>query len=344
MKNYLRIDWLMANADAVVRYRTQAELMPISNKASLQGALAALLVLPQVQKRLDLLKNLDFNRTHGSDSTHLENVLPMLNDFGLYHGMDAFDHAVGNISDIAEIVLNEGYDKLIAYPFLIRSRFPMSGLMDYAIGRVNTIYSFTRHMDFDIYDDPQNHKGVPKAFRDRPIIKPSIACDTVSGGVNIRVPLIYDIVMFAEIYDYACAEIREKIDNIIKYTISPEYDIVVPMYGILPAPPRKYYAMGWDCKKPFNDGQGYANPNLQRLLLYSRFPAATKSTWFANAIDYLTQYKTPNSTYIFPKNYLVEKDCNWVLGMHMSLAENRRKKQYAEIESTFYMLSLLKCL
>jgi len=100
--------------------------------------------------------------------------------------------------------------------------------------------------------------------------------------------------------------------------------------------------MGWDCKKPFNDNQDYSYSNLHRLLLYSCFPTAVKSMWFLNAVTYLMQYKTENDTFLFPKEYLIETDSNWVLGSRMSLAENRRKKQYAEIESTFYMLKLLK--
>jgi len=314
------------------------ELICTDDKALLQDALTGVLTLPQTQKRLSLLKNLDYTKTHGSAGWHLENVLPMLNDFGLHYGMDAFDSETACIEEITAVVSDGGYDRLVAYPFLLRSKFPFDGLLDYAIERIDTIYDFTRHMDFDIYDDVANYRGVPKPFQDRPVIKPSIA----SGG-KIRLPMIYDIVMMAEEYERVSAEIQAKIDNIIEYIISPKYDVVVFMYGILCAAPRKYYAMGWDCKKPFNDNHNYSNPNLHRLLLYSSFPTARKSTWFANAMGYLTQYKTATGTYIFPKEFLPEKDCNWVLGTRMSLAENRRKKQWVEVESTFYMSKLLYC-
>ena len=333
------IEWLMANAEPVIRYRTQTELMNIDDKELLRGTMTALLELPQVQKRLVLLRNLDYNRVHGSDSTYLENVLPMLNDYGLHYGIDAFNRETKSISDISAIVAgNKNYQKITAYPFLLRSKFPIDGLLDFAVERIDTIYDFTRYMDFAIYEETENFKGVPKTFQDRPIIKPTIA-----HGSMCRLPLIYDIVTMSEVYDRVSSEIQAKIDNIIEYIISPEYDVIVPGYGILSAPHRNYYSMGWDCKKPFNDNQNYSYPNLHRLMLYSSFPVAVKSTWFQNAIDYLTQYKTSNGTYIFPKEYLSEYDSNWVLGSHMSLAENRRKKQYSEIESTFYMLKLLDC-
>ena len=242
---------------------------------------------------------------------------------------------------ISEKINNDvlNYDKIIACPFLLRSKFPIDGLLDVAVERINTIYDFTRRMDFDIYDDAAAYKGVPKTFQDRPIIKPAL-----SYGNTCRLPLIYDIVTLAEVYDRVTPDTQIKIDNIIEYIISPEYDVVEPGYGILCASQRRYYSMGWDCKKPFNDNQGFAYPNIHRLLLYSGFPAAVKSTWFENAVDYLTQYKTETGAYIFPKEYLPEYDSNWVLGCRMSLAENRRKKQWAEIESTFYMLKLLNCI
>lgn len=330
------LEWIIDNAAPVIRYRTLTELTKCDDKALLQDALSAVLALPQTQKRLTLLKNLDYAKTHGSPAMYLENTLPMLNDYGLYYGMAAFDNEIKSVEEITAIVSDSGYDKLISHPFLLRSKIQIDGLLDFTVERIDMIYNFTRDMNFDIYDDVADYKSVPKSFQDRPVIKPEIA----SGG-RIRLPMIYDIVSMAAIYNCVSAETQEKIDNIIEYVISPEYDIVEPMYGILCAAPKKYYAMGWDCKKPFNDNQGYSNPNLHRLLLYSAFPTAVKSAWFQNALGYLSQYKTKNGTYIFPEDYLPEADGNWVLGVRMSLAENRRKKQWAEIESTFYMLKLL---
>jgi len=313
----MSVDWLLSNAAPVVRYRTLTEL------ACCDVNINEVLALPQTQKRLALLKNMDYTKTHGSPGLYLENVLPMLNDFGLYYGMDGFSSPIG-IEEITAIVSASDYDKLIAYPFLLRSKFPICGLLDFTIERINTIHDFTRHMSFDIYDDTTKYKSVPESFRDRPIIKPEI---------DDSLPMIYDIVAMAAVYDHVSAETQAKIDNIIEYVTSPEYDIVVFMYGIICIAPGKYKAKGWDCK--------VSNSNIHRLLLYSTFPAARNSAWFQNAIDFFAQYKTARGTYIFPKEYLPEADSNWVLGARMSLAENRKKKSWLEIESTFYMLKML---
>jgi len=329
-------EWLLEVASPVIRYRTLVELMRTTDKTLLQDTLTEMLALPQTQKRLASLANLDFNRTHGANGTYLENVLPMLGDFGLHYGIEPFDRASKKMSELMPIISDKGYDKLVAYPFLLRAGFHFDGLLDYAIDRIDTIYDFTRHGNYDIYDDAADYPRVPKSFRNRPVVKPAIA-----SGEAIRLPLIYDMVMLAAVYARMPAETQVKIDNIMDYVISNDYDTVKTGYGILCAAPNKYYAMGWDCLKPFNSNRYYANQNFQRLLLYAQFPTAIKTKWFTHAVDYMAQFRTTTGTYIFPKSFLGESDGNWVLGVRNSLAENRRKKNWIEIESTFYMRKLL---
>lgn len=330
-------EWLIQNASPVIRYRTLVELRETTDKTLVQDTLREVLELPQTKKRLDLLANLDYNRTHGANTTYLENVLPMLGDFGLHYGMEAFDQVNKKISELIPIILDNDYDKLVAYPFLLRAGFPLDELIDYAIQRINTIYDFTRHRDYDIYDGvADDYPSIPKNFRNRPIIKRDIA-----SGDEIRLPLIYDMVMMASVYDRVADELRLKIDNIVDYLMSIDYDWMKTGYGIFCVAPNKYRAMGWDCLKPFNSNRYYANQSIQRLLLYAQFPTARKSKWFTHAVDFMAQFRTPSDTYIFPKAFLSESDSNWVLGAHNALAENRRKKNWIEIESTFYMAKLI---
>jgi len=329
-------EWLMEAASPVIRYRTLVEIMQTTDKTLIQDTLTELLALPQTQKRLDSLANLDCSRIHGANGTYLENVLPMLGDYGLHYSMESFDQASKRIYELVPTISDKGYDKLVAYPILLRAGFPLDGLLDYAIERINTIYDFTRHMNYDIYDDVADYPRVPKAFRNRPVIKPAVA-----SSEAIRLPLIYDMVMLAAVYARVPAEMQMKIDNIVDYVISNDYDTVKIGYGILCAAPNKYYVMGWDCLKPFNSNRYYANQNFQRLLLYAQFPTAIKTKWFSHAVDYMAQFRTSAGTYIFPTSFLGEWNGNWVLGAHNSLAENRRKKAWVEIESTFYMRKLL---
>lgn len=324
-------EWLLKHASPIIQYKIQTELQKNADPAAISYCLNVLLLNPQIIKRLSLLYSLDFARVHGSNVSYLENVLPMLNDFGIRFNNDVVKNMI-NLQHINDAISKYSYsEKLIAYPFLLKSGFIIDGLIEFIIGRVNTIYNYTRHMNYDIYDYTSNYKGVPKNFRDRPMIKPEL----VNDGMY-RYPLIYDVVAFAKIYYHTDHETQDKIDNIMTYILSPDYEKVVFGYGIIYIHPNRYYSMGWDCKKPFIDNY----INLHRLLLYSYFPTVVKSKWFHNTMEFLEQYKTAQGTYIFPKEYLIEKDSNWVLGSHMSLAESRRTMQYIEVESTFYMLCL----
>ena len=102
----MALEWLMAKAAPVIRYRTQIELINECDKGLLEDTLSDILALPQSQNRLSLLKNLNYNRVHGSDSTYLENVLPMLSDYGLHYGVSAFQHETNCILEITEGFLN----------------------------------------------------------------------------------------------------------------------------------------------------------------------------------------------------------------------------------------------
>ena len=327
-------EWLMQNASPVIRYRTLVEIIKSTDEKLIQRTKEEVLALPQTQKRLANAANLDFARIHGANDTYLENVLPMLEDFGLTIGDVKGLRIPKNIPD--NFPDAQFLDKLIAYPFLLRAGFPYSELLDYAQERIDTIYDFTRHGNYAIYDADENHPRLPKAFRTRPVIKPEIA-----SAEAIRLPLIYDMVLLAAAYRHLPPATQAKIDNIVDYVLDNQYDWLKTGYGILNRSPGKYYSMGWDCIKPFNSNRYYGNQNMTRLLLYAQFPTAVKSKWFSHAVDYFAQFRTGDDTYIFTKGFMGEKNSNWVLGAHNSLGENRRKKNWMEVESTFYMCKLL---
>ena len=72
---------------------------------------------------------------------------------------------------------------------------------------------------------------------------------------------------------------------------------------------------------------------------------AARSAWFAFALNYLDAFCTDRGTWCFPRDYLVEKGKSggcYVLGYHMGLGESRRNKIALELESTYYMLSILQ--
>lgn len=54
----------------------------------------------------------------------------------------------------------------------------------------------------------------------------------------------------------------------------------------------------------------------------------------------LEAYQTAPGRYAFPAKWFSEKQGYAVMGSHLSCGENRRKKNWTEIESTFAMLLL----
>jgi hypothetical protein len=109
----------------------------------------------------------------------------------------------------------------------------------------------------------------------------------------------------------------------------------------------RYHGMGWDPKYPgwFNLTDYIENGSVSKLLFYaiyiSNYPNAVKTKWFGNLLNYLDKYKTENDTFLFPAEWFKESTGYAVQGHHMSFGENRRKKNWCEIESTFY-IQLLK--
>jgi len=76
--------------------------------------------------------------------------------------------------------------------------------------------------------------------------------------------------------------------------------------------------------------------------LFARFRVATESRWFRDALSVLERHRTCRDTYIFPADYLKEKRNSYYIyaGAHMGLGENRKKRCWTEVESTFHMLNI----
>jgi len=99
--------------------------------------------------------------------------------------------------------------------------------------------------------------------------------------------------------------------------------------------------MGWDPKPTDLSKYHKYNPILLKADLLGTFPQVKTSKWFTTVVEQLQQYADENGICHFSKEFLTEKDSNWILGCHMGLGENRRKKAALEIEGTFRATALL---
>lgn len=339
------LQWLMDHGGPVIRHRTATELQESG------GQQRELLSDPFVLSWLNNLdpKNVTLRTCHGSFDTCFENAMGMLLQLGVRAGMSALDERTGPIRDwFAGMMKTDPYQWNIFAMALFASFLAFAGYEEVAIQsflhmRLDTLYSFISLGSYDLYDDPNKFKGIPTAFKSRPVIKPELY-----GGGNYKYPLIYDLYGLAGMLDKGNPAETDKIGAVIRYIMTAEYHQTVDNgYGIVVSPDGRYYSMGWDVKLPgflgFAEETEKQGPLLlHRLELMSRFPGAVKQEWFSNAISYLERFQTDRGTYLFPRHYLREGTGYWVSAMHMSLGENRRVKTALELESTFRMMILKK--
>lgn len=335
------ISFLLDKAGPIIKYRTLQELCNNPSQENINQAYQNLLSFPLVQNRLNKLKTQDIHNIHGAKSNCFENSIAMLLDCGL--NIKTF--SLSSLVNIDEII--SYYESLVLenrknihycttmYPFFLRAGYRNRELLNYMIDRVDTIYSFTKYFDFDIYDSIDKHKGMPKNYRDRPVIKPELYQD-----YSFKLPLIYDIVGFIELYNFADDQIRTKISSIIDYIFTVEYHRFTPFYGIVKHK-KGYAAMGWDCMLPGFEGNSLISNSLflQRMEMFSNFDHAVDTVWFQNGLKILESYKTNNNTYLLPKDYFVEQDRCWLLGNHTKLGEGNDELS-RELESTFWVLKI----
>ena len=286
-------------------------------------------------------------RVHDSFDTRLENWMHKLVSFGVRENDDLRLQKV-SAEVLNHIIKNAGNEKffdsisnVIAASYLSYMGCEDDIVLQIITQRIDAVYGFVKNKDYDIYADKKDYPAVPKA-RDRyPLVKPELY-----AGNIWRLPTVHDLFAFANLPQkiQRDAELKNKIDAIVGYILTDEYQKLPWGYGLMLVPPRTYYSMGWSVKlsRYFKTDENYKiDPILWETELMSHFEAARSSEWFIKRIEFLKSYCS-GGIYEFPSNYLTEiKDKYYVGGGHMGLCENRRKKDWRQIESTAWMMRIL---
>ncbi|MDR2933225.1 MAG: hypothetical protein LBV27_08980 [Oscillospiraceae bacterium] len=285
---------------------------------------------PDVQKLLQtgaqVMQRLNFNTVHGSTNIHLENVLPMLLDRGLDVSFNSFGHTFSALCQsfdqplFADTHCFRMLIPIILAPLLLWAGYRNERLLDFYKKRLVLVSDFCARMDYDIYGPQGDYGGIPKPFQDRKVINPALY---PNGAFHF--PLLHDLYAYRAMYPEAAPEERARIDAVLKYVLSPDYQDFPKGYGLLREGSGHYYAMGWDCKLPRNKGVITA-PILHRMELLAAFPPAVRSEWFQAHLDMLMQCAGEDGMFDLPKKALGEKESYWISGGHMGLGENRWAK------------------
>ena len=336
------LDFLLDKSDVPIQYRIKRDLCENTDASELGKLQEELVQSKRVIHLLACLRN--HKEYHGATLYAVENSLNMLVDMGFQYGI-----GFGEFDEILNSIVEEAKNRPINYlhvlgslshivvvSALLRAGVREDWLIEFAKDRIDVIYDFAKQKDYDVYDDIDEYKGIPKNFQNRPIIRP---CLYEKG--KIKLPLVYDLYAFASIQYELEDKYQNKIHEIITYILDERFRVIEDGYGVL-SDKRNYWAMGWD-PKPTDLSKEYPNnPLLLKVELMSNFSTARSSKWFEQAVNVMNQFVDEDGIYHYPKHYLTEKDSCWILGNHMSLGENRRKKHALAVEGTFRTLFILK--
>ena len=344
------LEWLYQNGGPAIRQRVCADLGYPGRVHTLSNLLNSPLVMTWLER---LRGDFGFNQLHGATPEAFENVMGKLTQLGLRAGIQPFDLRLRPYLDwfrqqADQAALSEfswrPFLSMLAAPFLMRAGyFEERALIEYAAQRLETLYQFCRQGRYDIYVDPADFKGIPKAFRGRPLVDPEL-----TPGGEYRFPTIYDMHLLANLPDRLVGENgQQKIDTIVDYVLHSDYQALPEGYGIMVGGLRKYYAVGWSVHLPGYSGEPEApfmqRAYLHRLVLMSHFRPARNHRWLREGVAFFDQFRTDEGRYRIPRQYLAEeRNGCWVFGSYMGLEENRRTKIALELESTFWMLKFIK--
>lgn len=207
--------------------------------------------------------------------------------------------------------------------------------------RIEKLYSFTKERRYDIYDRDGKYPGVTKAWLPY-MIQPSLYADG-----QIALPDMHDMILFAGIYPYLTEADQEKVETIVAWLFEDGYSDIIRRYGYFYFPNDAYHAKAVIFKLHLMDLQQAKDGIVEKsdlgelifqVFILAHFKTARKSLWFQLAMDYLEIFRCKNGHYKFPATMIQEKtDCFVMKGGHMNVGENKRKKEYREIISTYWM-------
>ncbi|MDP8268502.1 MAG: hypothetical protein P9L97_07235 [Candidatus Tenebribacter davisii] len=344
------IDWLIENGDAVIQYRTATELAEDKSEFNISSLRTHLMKTQMAHYWMKCLKDKRrLNYIHGSYDYCFENAMGKLIFMGIKAGFNKLeDSSKSYVKWLKESLESESDEPIenpvdFFYQNLIASFLSASGFKDiepvagFNRARIKTIYDFTKNNNFSIFVDKANYKGISSAFDAHSLVDPELYTDGI-----FKLPWVHDLLTFSAFYK----EFPKEIDHIISYILNEKYQQLPDGYGIVMAGIKRYTVLGWNVWLPgyngFDIDEFHKQNLILRMILMSPFKVARNSKWYKACLKHLKQFKQKNGTYLFPKEYLKEKNNSYfITGSHMGLGENRKGKDGLTLESTFWMLKLL---
>ena len=283
---------------------------------------------PEVRRWLG---NLGHQNVHGSKDTDAENAMAKLVAYGLRAGDRELD---GRMLPYAQRVRSHDrwWDNTsdAAAPFLIAAGYgDQRNVRRWFEDRLAALHRWAMRGVYDLYLPAREKGAVPRAWRNKRVYRPECV------SAEARLPSCYDLVALAH-WAPSSRRQRQEIDDVMSYVLDPRFQRTPGGY-VWDVQKRRCYAAGRGWLACFTPQR-----RLLFLELIARFAKAQSESWFCTAMKELARRRLPMGTYRFPADDLRESSNSYYLysGSHMGLGENRHRRQWREIESTFWMLNL----
>jgi len=349
MDSYSLSQWLLENAGPCIRFRTLVDIIQEQDVGLVSDALNAMLKSPEIVEWVArLIPVFEINSLHSGRENAYENVMGKLVQLGLRAGLQPFD----NKTLPFRVWLTENVGEIPVAPHSIFLRTIVASFLAYAgygttspviaqmKQRLNTLYDFAKSPDFSsIFVDKTEFAGIPKGSKNHNLVNPELYPDQ-----KFKLPWVHDIRGLANCgFVFENEANQSKMDSIIEMILTPEYQNLPWSYGLAKYE-TGYYVLGWAMHLPGYSSKPEEKSFAELLLTLEfmvRFPAAQRSSWFKNMMEYIETFRTDSGTYSFPKTWLPEKaEGYWVGGLRMAFDERKANPKAIECESTFRVLRI----
>ncbi len=322
----IHYEWIYENGGPAIRLRLLFNNSKHKPTLEIENISADLLRMDEVQK---YLRYLDGFNTQANEKKELEHLIhyygdmcidkffPVLMDFGFRSGIEEIDRALIPVKKLFMEMQAKDYDYCFFYGLMLMRVFFITGFVNQEIidtmnNRINALHTAAKERIYDIFQDKSKLPKPPKQWLEHGVIKDEM--NPFSKRAEIPLPTIYDVSAMAYYQQYnKDPMIQQKIEDIMEYILTPEFQALPEGYGLLWVKERRiYHACGWNPLLPMYDSYkrpGHLGNNaiLNYLTMMSCYKNAIKSKWFIDGLNYIDQFKTERGTYLFPKEYLSRK-------------------------------------
>ncbi|MCL2605045.1 MAG: hypothetical protein FWD90_11260 [Defluviitaleaceae bacterium] len=365
-----RIQWLAENGGPALKLRLIKETLAGKNDFDANKLADALLQDDKIRKAMgyfyafhnfDVMRNNPYDLIHSCYENCLEMFMPFLMKLGFHAGVTVFDQRMSYLFNIYPRLFGipargnvMPFHGIIVTKLMLKAGYFDAEMETHMRKQLDAMHKTATLGRYDFYETDEAFIRQPKRWKGFLILKDMY--NPYTGALPL--PIIYVMELFLYIREYIKDKAeRDKIDDITRFVLTPEYQRTRGDYGWhWDADKKTYHATTGGFGLPLFEG-GIVGKEawgfLSLLETASLSPVARASEWFTRCLGHLEQYKTYRGTYLFPDDLLSHLTYQSPGGMETlyraflsegalaSVKRNDRRLLLYELYSTLYMAVLL---